>query len=178
MFLTLIKKPVALFLFLCYNILILSYITPLGVIIYKQSLYNKSYNKEDPKGSSNIVYNKIYKYSKDKYISEAIANNSNYPITLAAIAKVESDYRPQAIGDSGDSIGMFQIQPKHHGAVPNRVPEQVKKADKIFSGLVKQHGYYEAIKRYNGSGKQAEQYRNKVLKIVQIINTQQPINNS
>lgn len=170
MFLNKIKKPLALFLFMCYNIYILSYVTPLGVTLYKYYYYyNKSIYNIDSKESiynKDFIYTNINKYIKNKYIAEAIYTNSKYPITLAAIAKVESDYNLQAIGDSGDSIGMFQIQPKHHGSVPKDISGQVKKADIIFSGLVSQYGYYTAIKRYNGSGKSAEVYRNKVIKVI------------
>lgn len=45
----------------------------------------------------------------------SIANNYGVPISLVwAIAKKESQFNSDAVGDEGDSIGMMQIQTKWH----------------------------------------------------------------
>lgn len=36
------------------------------------------------------------------------------PAIIFAMAEVETDYRPDAVGDNGDSFGMFQVQPRFH----------------------------------------------------------------
>lgn len=101
-------------------------------------------------------------YIGDDYIASVIAR-SRYPFTLAAIAKVESDFRPQIKGDSGKSHGLYQIQSQHWGSFDKSVEGQTRKAEQVFSELVREYGYKTAIERWNGSGKQARQYRQKVL---------------
>jgi hypothetical protein len=86
---------------------------------------------------------------------------------LAAIAKVESDYRPRAIGDNGKSFGLYQIQQRIWGELKSdSLEDQTDKAQEILETLLKEQSYYEAIKSYNGSGEKANQYRKKVLTIV------------
>lgn len=153
------KKVLALFLTLCYlisNIIFILYI-----------IYPKGYNTSNRGSIKNPLSNKdkIRLYVKDEYISESIINNTKYPILLAAIAKVESNYRPQIKGDNGASHGLFQIQRKHWGVVPDGVPDQVAKCDRIFRELERKHGYYDAIRHYNGSGRGAEAYRRRVLQV-------------
>lgn len=103
---------------------------------------------------------------KDKYIAEVIAKKK-YPYTIAAIKKVESSQSgPLTVGDKGESIGMYQIQPRHHGEVPLTVEGQTDKVEDILEGLIKEQGYNEAIRAYNGSGSKARLYRKKVLTLV------------
>ena len=159
------KKRLAFFLIVCYLstylILILSYINPLGFIY--NNLSNK--DKRDPFKGVSIVNKKLRTYIKDDYIADAIYQNTTYPQTLAAIAAVESQYKPQVVGDGGDSYGLFQIQAKHWGEVPDSIPNQVRKCDAIFRGHVQRYGYYGAIKRYNGSGRGADRYLLRVLQV-------------
>jgi hypothetical protein len=115
-----------------------------------------------------IIYTKINNYCKDSYISKVLSE-SKYPYTLAAIAKAESDYRPQIVGDHGTAHGMYQIRPKHWGAVPDRIEDQTKKAEQILDHLIAKHGYKKAIYKWNGSGKEAKQYAKNVLIIRQQI---------
>jgi len=115
-----------------------------------------------------IIYTKINNYCKDSYISKVISE-SKYPYTLAAIAKAESDYRPQIVGDNGTSFGLYQIRPKHWGAVPDTIEEQTKKAEQILDKLIWEHGYRKALVKWNGSGDGARQYAKNVLRIIQQI---------
>lgn len=110
---------------------------------------------------SNTCETKLKRYIRDDYIAEVIAR-SGYPYLLAAIAKVESDYKPQIKGDGGDSHGLYQIQEKHWGTFDKSVEGQTLKAEQILSELIKQHGYSMAVERWNGTGKQARAYKKKV----------------
>ena len=96
-------------------------------------------------------------------------SKSCYPATLVGIAAVESEFDPKAVGDGGDSVGAFQVQPKHWGEVSEHLEEQIRQADQIFTALVKQYGYKEAVARWNGKGKQARKYRSKVLNNVRCV---------
>jgi soluble lytic murein transglycosylase-like protein len=105
---------------------------------------------------------RLARYVGDEQLAEVLAK-TKYPKTLAAIAKVESDFDPHAVGDSGKSIGMYQIQPRLHGPVPKSIQGQTRKAEQLLDKLVKTKGYYLAIARYNGDGPKAEEYRRKVM---------------
>lgn len=118
----------------------------------------------------------IASYSKDPYIASVIAK-TKYPLTLTAIAKVESDFRPKAIGDKGMSYGMYQIQKRFHGEFGDTVEEQTDKAEEILEKLIDEQGYYEAIRAYNGSGEQSRKYRAKVIKIVKKLEKEVTWNN-
>jgi hypothetical protein len=155
------KKVLAIFLILVhmyYNISLI--VTINNKLKTNNSIYRASIKKPPISNKE-----KIRLYVKDDYISESIYSNTKYPLLLAAIAKVESNYRPQIRGDGGDSHGLFQIQPHHWGYVPEAVPAQVIKCDRIFRELERRHGYYGAIKHYNGSGRGAEAYRRRVLDV-------------
>jgi len=94
---------------------------------------------------------------------ERIIAQSKYPKTLRAIAQVESNFDQHAVGDNGKSYGLFQIQRRHWGPVPKSVHGQVRKAEEVFGHLVEKHGYSKAIERWNGNGREARNYRRKVL---------------
>jgi hypothetical protein len=118
----------------------------------------------------NPVRFKLQRYIKDKHISAAIAD-TKYPYVLAAIAKVESDYRPLIKGDNGESYGLYQIQQRHFGVVPETLEGQSKLCERIIDGLLKQHNgdLTKAIRHYNGSGRQARIYQAKVLRVMKEI---------
>ena len=133
---------------------------------YKGGIYVPPYiiNKQ--------AYIKIYKYSNDAYIAESICD-TKYPYQLAAIAKVESNYKPLVRGDSGSSFGLFQIQKKHWGKVPERVPDQVAKAEGIYTSLLQKHKSFDlATTRWNGKGKKAKIYTAQVMQIKREIESQ------
>ena len=123
------------------------------------SRYNKQPTPVDKKKAA------IYAMCKDKYITDVLAN-SKYPYTLTAIAKVESDFRPNVRGDHGKSYGLYQIQERYWGYVPRTIEGQTRVAERVIESLVNEHGYSRAIKHYNGSGKDAERYRRRVLLVI------------
>ena len=99
-------------------------------------------------------------------IAKPIAERSAYPKTLAAIAHTESRGNHKAIGDRGESRGAFQVQAKHWGFVPDSIEKQVDQANVIFVQLVKEHGYREAVRRWNGDGPASKKYQRTVLALV------------
>jgi hypothetical protein len=115
-----------------------------------------------------IINPTIYRFVGDVEIANAIAK-SKYPKTLAAIAKVESEFKRDAIGDRGEAFGLFQIQQKHHGQVPADIVGQTKKAEGILDDLVRRRGYYQAIALYNGDGPASRRYRDKILNTMRTI---------
>lgn len=117
--------------------------------------------------AKSLTQEKLEKILPEQYAKE-IAHRSKYPMALGAIAyqeTVKAGYDHTAVGDGGASYGLFQIQKRHWGAVPKDVAGQVDKADAIFTQLVAEYGYREAIKRWNGSGRKARTYQARVLKV-------------
>ena len=127
----------------------------------------------------NPVLQKLETYIGDKHIAKAISrvrgtikiNGKEVPkaYLVAAIGKIESDYRPQIVGDGGDSYGLFQIQRKHHGRFTDGLESQVDKCESILRPLIVQHGVVRGIQRYNGRGEKARCYARRVLKIIKEI---------
>jgi len=144
-----------------------SLICSLGILSY--GFYFKGPQKGYTELKTPIIDHKrivIESVVKDRYIAEVIAKKK-YPYTIAAIKKIESDtHGPNITGDGGDSQGMYQVQEKHWGKVPETVEGQTDQVADILEDLVKSQGYYEAPRAYNGSGKKARLYRNKVLTLV------------
>lgn len=99
--------------------------------------------------------------------AEAIIQHSKRPRTMLAIAAVETGKAgPLIRGDGGRSHGVFQIQPHHWGEVPDDLEGQVRKADEVFDILIQAYGYREAVKRWNGQGRDAEAYRRRVFTVL------------
>ena len=150
---------------------IVSYLVVLLVLLEytsaTASAFYKSNKVEPPRILSKYEKRRsaIFAVCKDEYITDIIAN-SKYPYTLTAIAKVESDFRPNIRGDHGKSYGLYQIQERHWGYVPRTIEGQTRVAERIVGSLVDEHGYSRAIERYNGSGKDAKRYRHKVLLVI------------
>jgi len=75
---------------------------------------------------------------------------------IAAIAAVESNGRPWAVGDKGASKGAWQVQGKHWGKVPMSAVEQALQAERILEELVasEPRGSLRcALAKYNGGTK-------------------------
>lgn len=90
---------------------------------------------------------------------------------LAATAKVESDFIPNAKGTSGE-VSMFQILDWPHDKDPANVDHAIEEALKVLEqkeSLSK--STFEAIRRYNGSPKNPKTliYANKVTKIMRYL---------
>ena len=84
---------------------------------------------------------------------------------LLAQAIVESLGDKNAIGAVGEK-GAWQVKPEDWGKVPNTLQDQADQAELILESLVKEtKSLRKGIKRYNGSGKRAEKYMKKVIKI-------------
>jgi hypothetical protein len=96
-----------------------------------------------------------------KQIANAILNTTN-PKALTAIASIESNFDPNAVGDHGLSIGMFQIRKDLHGLVRRPIHLQAKKAQEVLFKCG-------SVRRYNGGGKAARQYEAKVNSIIKEI---------
>ena len=65
-----------------------------------------------------------------------VAKPKNRPL-LAAVAIIESNANPRAVGDDGKSIGAWQIQPHHWGKVSTDDPaQQALLAERIIEELV------------------------------------------
>jgi len=60
------------------------------------------------------------------------------PALMSAIAVVESNGDPAAVGDAGDSKGAFQVQEKHWGEVSESPVQQALQAERILEGLLKE----------------------------------------
>lgn len=83
---------------------------------------------------------------------------------LAATAKVESDFRSDAVGTSGE-LSMFQILKWPKGKNPKSIDDSIQEALKVISEKEKSSKTtFESIRRYNGNPrkKQTLIYANKV----------------
>lgn len=95
--------------------------------------------------------------------------NALPPNVVAALVAVESHCNPLAISRE-QAVGLTQVVPriwkdKHDFAQINLFnPEQnVATGTEILGGLVKQYGLRDGLRRYNGSGREAERYAARVL---------------
>ena len=115
------------------------------------------------------IHKKLEKFIGDEYIAEEISK-SKYPYLIAAIGKVESDYRPQAVGKMGE-YGMFQIRREIHGEFSDRMESQVSKCESILAPLILKYGLEKGVAKYNGSSVKAIKYSKKVIRIAKSIAT-------
>lgn len=81
--------------------------------------------KQMPKSKAEIVAEANFKaYTWDvpleedlqKYIVELADRYNLEPELILAVIGQESNFKPDAVGDGGDSIGLMQVQEKHHEA--------------------------------------------------------------
>jgi len=76
------------------------------------------------------------------------------PALMAAIAVVESNGDPKAVGDRGTSKGAWQVQAKHWGEVPTDPVSQALQAERILEELLSsRRSLRSGLARYNGGGK-------------------------
>jgi hypothetical protein len=120
------------------------------------------------KTQKTTVQLKLEKYIGDEYIASVIAR-TKYPYLLAAIACVESDFRPQAIGDRGKAYGMFQVWPSIWGWNGDSVESQAMHAERILSRLLAGRRTIHGVQHWNGGGPQARQYARRVIAIAKYI---------
>lgn len=84
------------------------------------------------------------------------AKPHNRPV-LAAVAIVESNANPKAVGDGGSSHGAFQVQPRHWSKVSSSPVQQALQAEQILEELVASNArganrWRTALVRYNSGG--------------------------
>lgn len=104
-------------------------------------------------------YIKVFtKYgSPDPQAMACAVTKTKKPALMAALAIRESNGNPHAVGDGSQSIGAFQVQPKHWQPVPATATEQAQQAERILDELVAaspRGSLLQALSRYN-SGKPA-----------------------
>lgn len=98
------------------------------------------------------------------------------PAFMAAIAVVESNGDPKAVGDNGASKGAFQVQEKHWGKVPTTAVEQALQAERILEELLSSRRALRrggsrlrvALARYNGGDRPPRisyKYADKVMRL-------------
>lgn len=129
------------------------------------------YNKIEPKVVSNIQID--VQGISNEMIDDIAVRSGVDPNIVKAIIKEESGGNPSAIGDNGESIGLMQIQPKHHkkrmeelGIVSLFDPqENVILGCAILSDLYDQYGNYEdALSVYNsGNTEDGKAYAERIL---------------
>lgn len=140
------------------------HIIGLGIGMYGLK-FRDGFSVKSAQKPEQIIDKKIYAMTKDIHIANTLAK-SRYPKILTAISKVESDFRPQVYGDSGDSYGLFQLQEKHWGPIGESVEEQTRAAERVVGVLIERHGFPKCIERYNGRGQRAREYRKRVLAVM------------
>lgn len=130
--------------------------------VYQQTEYKVVSNIQiDVKGISNEM------------IDDIAVRSGVDPNIVKAIIVEESGGNPNAVGDNGESIGLMQIQPKHHkkrmeelGIVSLFDPqENVILGCSILSDLYDKYGNYEdALSVYNsGNTKDGKAYAERIL---------------
>lgn len=90
------------------------------------------------------------------------------PGLLLAIVGVESSWRPWAVGAAGE-VGLCQVKPDLHGASANELADpavNIRVAARLLHRCLKrsQGDIPGAIARYNGRGRAAEEYAERVLR--------------
>lgn len=129
------------------------------------------YQKTEYKVVSNIQID--VKGISNEMIDDIAVRSGVDPNIVKAIIVEESGGNPNAIGDGGESIGLMQIQPKHHqkrmeelGIVSLFDPqENVIVGCNILAELYDKYGNYEdALSVYNsGNTKDGKAYAERIL---------------
>ena len=129
------------------------------------------YNKIEPKVVSNIQID--VQGISNEMIDDIATRSGVDPNIVKAIIVEESGGNPNAVGDNGESIGLMQIQPKHHkkrmeelGIVSLFDPqENVILGCSILSDLYDKYGNYEdALSVYNsGNTEDGKAYAERIL---------------
>lgn len=87
------------------------------------------------------------------------------PLVLAIIGQ-ESNYRPDAVGDNGNSLGLMQIQPRWHQSRMDKLGvtdlvdpyQNVAVGIDLLAGLINKGGIRWAIMAYNAGAETADYY--------------------
>ena len=103
-------------------------------------------------------------------MAETLAN-SKYPRLLAGIPVREKTlYRTDVVGAVGE-IGAYQVRPEIWGHPGNDIFSQIRKSEEIIIQLADESkgSLAVAVRKYNGSGKQAWLYSRDVLRLAKSI---------
>ena len=140
----------------------------IATAIYHPELYDKI----EPKVVSNIQID--VQGISNEMIDDIATRSGVDPNIVKAIIKEESNGNPNAVGDGGESIGLMQIQPKHHkkrmeelGIVSLFDPqENIIVGCNILAELYDKYGNYEdALSVYNsGNTEDGKAYAERILK--------------
>lgn len=102
--------------------------------------------------------------SEPATIAKAVGTSKRKVLT-AVVAKRESRGNPKAVGDSGASRGLYQVQGKHWKKVSANPEAQTVQHDRIMDELMAETGNLpQAIERYNGQGRDARKYKKETIK--------------
>ena len=108
--------------------------------------------------------------SPDPHLMATACRTTKNPKLMAAVAIVESNGTPHAVGRSGER-GAWQVIPKVWGSVPKSADGQARQAERILEELVaaSPRGSLRcALARYNGGDRPkavSYRYADKVLKV-------------
>ena len=108
--------------------------------------------------------------SPDPHLMAKACRATKDPKLMAAVAIVESNGTPHAVGRSGER-GAWQVIPKVWGSVPKSADGQARQAERILDELVAaspRRSLRCALARYNGGDKPkavSYRYADKVLKV-------------
>ena len=108
--------------------------------------------------------------SPDPHLMATACRTTKNPKLMAAVAIVESNGTPHAVGRSGER-GAWQVIPKVWGSVPKSADGQARQAERILDELVAaspRRSLRCALARYNGGDKPkavSYRYADKVLKV-------------
>lgn len=136
-------------------------------------------NQERAKFQNKITQPKQQQKATSKFtpndIQQMIINEANRqgldPNIALAVAQNESGFNPNAIGDNGNSFGIFQInKPAHPDYTGGLDPQKnIEYGVGFLKRLHTQNGgdIRKTLERYNGSGPMARAYSDKVYSIYQ-----------
>lgn len=100
--------------------------------------------------------------------AEAIVHNSDRPLDIAAMAKVETGFDSTKVGADGE-LGMLQLMEYWRPEGYNRfdLAQNVQLADNVLDIKTREAkgNPTMGIQRYNGAGPKAREYRKKVLEV-------------
>lgn len=112
--------------------------------------------------------------ASEDYITEIAISYGLDPEIVKALIEVESGGDPHAVGDSGESLGLMQIQPRWHGERMARLGvtdlmdpyQNVVVGCAILSDLYDKYGNYEdALSVYNsGNTEDGKAYAERILR--------------
>jgi hypothetical protein len=142
-----------------------------GAVIQTAENQERYYAKPLVLTEEQMVYRDFFKRhgSPAPDMMAVAVSQTKRPALMAALAVVESNGNPSAVGYSGDSLGAWQVQPKHWGPVSESPVQQALQAEKILEALVESRGSLRrGLIAYNAghnSPPQSHRYAVKVLKL-------------